>query len=303
MQDQETALHWVFSLWLRDQEKESHYFAGDGVKEWEPKNELISNDINITAASKKFRDRNIQAAEASKNMNDVRILSLSFIFPLDKVEKDRSITYHMRGKVVDSLVSLASLREVQFPAVPKEAILYCFDQSDRKKDEYNPDNLMGKYIKELVAQYNSLNNAYIRSTSEASFMNEHLMPFLNTILINQNFEHSIYSMIDGYDIDGKKPDFMFGLKNKHNEIYFFFVEVKRPLQESKYQAESDFVKLMKQMKSSLDFQYQMGLRDPFSLGLLCEGFRCSLFKMRWSQTESTYPFCSKDFFWSRRQQT
>lgn len=183
-----------------------NYLAGNGVKEWRPKKELIGNDINITAALEKFRDRNIKQVEANKTINDLRILSLSFIFPINKIEVDKSIANHMRSKVVESLMSLASSREVQFPAVPDKAVIYCFDQLSGKKDEYNPENEMGKYVKELVAQYKSPSNAAIKSTSEASFMNKHLMPFLNKILIDQNFENSIYSMIDGYENDGKKPN-------------------------------------------------------------------------------------------------
>lgn len=75
---------------------------------------------------------------------------------------------------------------------------------------------------------------------------------------------------------------MLGLKTRKHEVYYFFVEVKRPLQESKYQPDSDFTKLMKLMKSSINNQLHYGFTEPFSLGLLCEGnidIKCSIIKV------------------------
>jgi hypothetical protein len=77
--------------------------------------------------------------------------------------------------------------------------------------------------------------------------------------------------MDKPEKNGKKPDFMFGTKVKRREVYFFFVEVKRPEITSKYQPEDDFTKLMKQMKGSVDDQLCLGAKNPTSLGLLIEG--------------------------------
>lgn len=74
---------------------------------------------------------------------------------------------------------------------------------------------------------------------------------------------------------------MLGLKCRKHEVYYFYVEVKRPFQESKYQPESDFTKLMKLMKSSINAQLHYGFSEPFSLGLFCEGnteVKYSIFK-------------------------
>lgn len=49
------------------------------------------------------------------------------------------------------------------------------------------------------------------------------------------------------------------------------MEVKRPNTSSKYQAESDYVKLLKEMKSSIDLQITLGVSTPLSIGLLIEG--------------------------------
>lgn len=47
--------------------------------------------------------------------------------------------------------------------------------------------------------------------------------------------------------------------------------MKRPGQVSLYQDEDDYVKLLKQMKTSVDAQIDFGVRNPTSLGLLVEG--------------------------------
>lgn len=47
---------------------------------------------------------------------------------------------------------------------------------------------------------------------------------------------------------------MLGFKNRKREIYFFFVELKRPDKVSKYQVEDDHCKLMKHMKCSIGTQ-------------------------------------------------
>ncbi|CAO0800133.1 unnamed protein product [Mucor circinelloides] len=86
-------------------------------------------------------------------------------------------------------------------------------------------------------------------------------------------------IIDKPNKDGKKPDFMIGTKVKSKELYFFFVEVKRLETTSKYQSEGDCAKLMKQRKGSVDEQLCLGVQNPSSLGLLVEGFHCTLFQM------------------------
>lgn len=210
-----------------------NYLYGAGEEKWVPRTQLIHNEINITAALKKFRDRNVKEAKKMKYLSNLRILSLSFIFPLNKVEYEKSITSHMKEKVAESLWSLASKEVVIFPEISKEAIIYCFNEMNNIEQKYEPEDQLGKYVKQLVLECRDQRNAAINMNSEASFMNKFLMPILDCILINNGYENSIYSMIDGYDGDGKKPDFMFGVKDRKKEIYFFYVEVKRPRQQSK----------------------------------------------------------------------
>lgn len=64
---------------------------------------------------------------------------------------------------------------------------------------------------------------------------------------------------------------MLGLKDRKKEYYFFYVEIKSPQQKSEYELEDDFVKLMKQMKLSINKQLWRAFPNPCSYGLLCEG--------------------------------
>ncbi|KAL7320875.1 hypothetical protein PS15m_000718 [Mucor circinelloides] len=111
-------------------------------------------------------------------------------------------------------------------------------------------------------------------------MNHYLMPFLNSIILEETDESIVYSMIDGSDAKKrKKPDFMLGIKDRKRELYYFYVEVKRPKVKSIYQEEDDYAKLLKQLKGSIDNQLKLGMNGPKSFSLLCEGFSCSLYKM------------------------
>lgn len=81
----------------------------------------------------------------------------------------------------------------------------------------------------------------------------------------------LLNRIDKPSSDKKKPDIMIGAEQKKKNYYFFFVEIKKSSMHSKYQIEDDSVKLMKEMKGSIDNQLRLGIDNPSSLGLLVEG--------------------------------
>ena len=81
----------------------------------------------------------------------------------------------------------------------------------------------------------------------------------------------LINRIDGVEGNKKKPDFMLGIKNRKRTMFFFFVEVKRPDITSNHQEENDYVKLLKQLKSSIDEQLKIKVKAPAAYGLLCEG--------------------------------
>jgi hypothetical protein len=80
----------------------------------------------------------------------------------------------------------------------------------------------------------------------------------------------LINRIDGVKGNKKKPDFMLGIKSRKRTIFFFFIEVKRPDITSNHQEENDYVKLIKQLKSSIDEQLKIKMKTPVAYGLLCE---------------------------------
>ncbi|KAG1054755.1 hypothetical protein G6F46_006305 [Rhizopus delemar] len=111
-----------------------------------------------------------------------------------------------------------------------------------------------------LARHESQFRACIADVSEASFTEKHMMPAIRRVLLQDESKDIVYAMIDKPDQNGKKPDFRIGTKVKSKELYFFLVEVKRPGTTSKYQPEDDYVKLMKQMKGSVDEQLRLGCK-------------------------------------------
>lgn len=91
------------------------------------------------------------------------------------------------------------------------------------------------------------------------------------MLANNSTIYILLIRIDKPDQDRKKPDVMIGTQYKKKGIYFFYVEVKRPLMQSKYQVEDDAVKLHKEMKDSVNSQLSLGVENPSSLGPVVEG--------------------------------
>lgn len=69
----------------------------------------------------------------------------------------------------------------------------------------------------------------------------------------------------------KKPDLKIGFKDRKRLIDPIFFEVKRPQIESKYQEENDYIKLLKQLKASVDYQVQLNIESPVALGVYCAG--------------------------------
>ncbi|KAI8082268.1 hypothetical protein BDF21DRAFT_361310, partial [Thamnidium elegans] len=149
-------------------------------------------------------------------------------------------------------------------------------------------------VKDL-ASYVCKHNVSIPMSSEASFSEKYIMPAVRRILLENADKNIVYSLIDKPEDTGKKPDFMIGAKKRRTELYFFYMEVKRPDTTSRYQVEDDHTKLLKFMKESIDKQLRLGIEDPMSLGLLVEGFDCVLFLMKLLESGIYFPIAVKRF--------
>ncbi|KAG2234470.1 hypothetical protein INT48_004849, partial [Thamnidium elegans] len=138
-----------------------------------------------------------------------------------------------------------------------------------EKNDKMENDLMTIMVKDL-ASYVCKHNVSIPMSSEASFSEKYIMPAVRRILLENADKNIVYSLIDKPEDTGKKPDFMIGAKKRRTELYFFYMEVKRPDTTSRYQVEDDHTKLLKFMKESIDKQLRLGIEDPMSLGLLVE---------------------------------
>ncbi|GAA5803102.1 hypothetical protein HPULCUR_008577 [Helicostylum pulchrum] len=107
-----------------------------------------------------------------------------------------------------------------------------YDEDDEDDEDNDDEDDMMSMVRDL-AKNKKKYRASAASSSEATFTDKHLLPAIQRVLLR---------------------------------------EIKRPDTTSKYQPEDDFVKLMKQMKSSLCDQLCFGVANPTSLGLLVEGF-------------------------------
>lgn len=95
---------------------------------------------------------------------------------------------------------------------------------------------------------------------------------MDTLLFSHWFLITLY--IDSMLLMKKsntKPDVLIGFKHQKKLINCLVLEVKRPTATSKYQAENDHVELLKQMKTSIDFQVKLFIKSPVSFGVLCQG--------------------------------
>ncbi|ORE03961.1 hypothetical protein BCV72DRAFT_295485 [Rhizopus microsporus var. microsporus] len=98
------------------------------------------------------------------------------------------------------------------------------------------------------------------------------MPFINEVVLWETGDDVVYSLIDESEKKKtKKPDFMLGIEDRKRDAYFFYVKLKIPACKNIYQEENDYVKSLKLMKISLNDQATIRIKNPKSLGPLCEG--------------------------------
>lgn len=258
------------------------YLFDKGKHDWSPRQELPVNDVNVTTALKKFRSRAMREAENGNEIDSLRILSLSQISPINRFDRHRCIGKYIRKKEAAELIKLGEEFTTTLPRSPKEAVLYCkniiddicVDNYDVSEDKEG----MMEHIKE-ISRGIITSTARIADSSEASFTEKHIMPAIRKIILDRSPDNIIYAVIDNPDHDNKKPDIMIGTEHKREDLYFFYVEIKRPAVHSRHQIEDDYVKLLKEMKDSIDGQLKVGIENSSSLRLLVEGFSCTLYKM------------------------
>ncbi|EIE76287.1 hypothetical protein RO3G_00991 [Rhizopus delemar RA 99-880] len=110
--------------------KKINYFLGGGKKEWKPKEELLVKDINVTKAFKRFRQQSIGEVDRNNDINCLRILSLSHIFPLNKFDAKRCVARYFDKDTCNALKSLVRGLKPKLERAPTKAVVYCKNEAD-----------------------------------------------------------------------------------------------------------------------------------------------------------------------------
>ncbi|KAG2211159.1 hypothetical protein INT47_006278 [Mucor saturninus] len=106
------------------------YFLGKGVKEWNPKDELVYKDTNITKEFKWLRSKSIDQVEKGNDISCLRNLALSHILPLNKFDDKQRVTRYFYGSTRKALRLIARCMKPEFERTSTKAIIYCKKEAD-----------------------------------------------------------------------------------------------------------------------------------------------------------------------------
>ncbi|KAI9486376.1 MAG: hypothetical protein EXX96DRAFT_646198 [Benjaminiella poitrasii] len=189
---------------------------------------LTIDNMNITNKLEKFRTKNINSAKRGDHLNPLRVLSLSFVFPVDKYNKDWRITDHIGKREGTALISFA-YEDIKLKKASSNALLYCkekldafINNEDKTSISLKPSYTMDKAIMKICNDI-FRNKAQAAEKSETTFINKYLMNFITEVILKDADSSIIYSMVDGAEDSSKKrPDFMLVLTNHKVCLYFFY---------------------------------------------------------------------------------
>ncbi|KAG1136568.1 hypothetical protein G6F37_011885 [Rhizopus arrhizus] len=181
----------------------------------EVKRTLLVKDINITEAFKRFRKQSNGRIDEGDDINCLRILSLSHIFPLNKFDGQKCVTRYFYGSTRKALRSIASRMRPRFDRTPNKAVVYCKNEADRageddeeseeeekeereeRKEREEEENEAKKDMMSMVKylfRHEIQFRACVANTSEASFIEKHLMPATQKVLLQDASKDLLYAM-------------------------------------------------------------------------------------------------------------
>lgn len=94
--------------------KKIDYLSGEGISEWAPQTRLIVKDFDVTEFLKKYRKRNLKIAKKVNDLSDLKLLSLSFIFLVDRYDESKCVTKHLNDNI-----SIPFIKETFMVHAPK----------------------------------------------------------------------------------------------------------------------------------------------------------------------------------------
>ncbi|KAL9545959.1 hypothetical protein MBANPS3_006884 [Mucor bainieri] len=118
------------------------YFHGPGIKAWDIKKRLVMRGMDLSYQFKKFRTQSIKQAEETNNLNSIRVLALSHIFPVNRFVRRCCISYYMDRQSGAAVRSLG--RHPKFLRAPAAALTYCKAKADAEEDEDEDEDEHGE---------------------------------------------------------------------------------------------------------------------------------------------------------------
>ncbi|KAG1392522.1 hypothetical protein G6F60_012019 [Rhizopus arrhizus] len=84
---------------------------------------------------KRFRKQSIAEVEKNKDINCLRILSLSHIFPLNKFDVGKCVVKYFDNNTRKALKSIACSTKPKVDRAPAKAVVYCKNKADEGDDD------------------------------------------------------------------------------------------------------------------------------------------------------------------------
>ncbi|KAG1547545.1 hypothetical protein G6F49_010173 [Rhizopus delemar] len=172
---------------------------------------ILVENTSITEAHKRFRKYSIAEVDKNNDINSLRILSLSRIFPLNKFDVKKRVIKCFDNKTRKALKSVASGTKPKINRAPAQAVVYCKNKADEGDDNDgdNDDNdseeegeeekkeegklAMMSIIKDIVRQKKQY-RASIADTYEATFTEKCVISVIRRILLKNASEDLHYAM-------------------------------------------------------------------------------------------------------------
>ncbi|CAO3637363.1 unnamed protein product [Cunninghamella blakesleeana] len=284
---------------------EYNYLTGDIQLSCNVSEDWIINDINVSDLLMKYRIKSILGANLKKNINDNRILSLSFIFVLrynHHTSSTRRLDVSIHQLLLDTMnikknwtslpliartwcsqidLAIASLPCLRRSKELRKLIRQFSDEADTLDDDCHEKNkdliIVTKVLNDFTNKFTSwVNDCFL----ESSFIHQHIQPFFDHILGN---DVNFIGCLGESHVKEKSTimaDYILKYVPPYGECFDLFVAEIKPVNKNCHsQLQSDFVKLGKQMKSMLDHLIKTGVNDPIVTGLLVDGYSCSTFML------------------------
>ncbi|CAO3641119.1 unnamed protein product [Cunninghamella blakesleeana] len=273
------------------------------------------NHRNVSSLLMEYREKSKKGALHFQNLSDSRILSLSFVFLfcpphktscLSRIENNFSTAVLNSIDIkkywapvfnnvwdwcieIDRIYSSSSSTITNSTKNAKRTLMQLFlNSSDDHTTNNNEKEQSLEMISDILLSFiNKFHHWIHYCTIESSFINQHLVPFLENIFEK---DHRLKGklgesfVMNGRNIDNGNASLMADYTvsySPHAGITFdlLVIEVKPISKNSSSQPQSDLVKLGKEMKRMIDYLADASIENISVCGVLVEGVNCFTYEM------------------------